>query len=122
MDDRIGSRRTILLSLGMLNVLAVLLLFVHSSAVFWILALGLGFVVGPVQAASRSHLSRIVPEHRRGGAFGLFAFAGKATSFLGPLLVASLVALSGSQRVGMGAVLPFLAGGLCLMASVRDPR
>ena len=54
------------------------------------LALGLliGLVAGPLQASSRSLLARIAPPARIGEFFGLFALAGKVTSFMGPTLVA----------------------------------
>ena len=52
--------------------------------------------------------------------FGLYAFSGKATAFVGPLAVGWLTYLSGSQRVGMSTILVLLIVGGILM--VRVPR
>jgi UMF1 family MFS transporter len=53
--------------------------------------------------------------------FGLFAFSGKATAFLAPLLVALVTTVSQSQRLGMSAITLFLMAGIALMLPVRMP-
>ena len=47
--------------------------------------------------------------------FGLFAFSGKITAFLAPFFVALITQETGSQRIGMSAVLAFLAIGVVMM-------
>jgi UMF1 family MFS transporter len=121
-DDLIGGRNTILLSLLGLALPAAVILFVGSPILFWIFALLLGVFVGPVQAASRSYLARIAPSGLENEVFGLFALSGKATAFLGPLLVALLTRWSGSQRVGMSTVLIFFAAGFLLMLTVPTAK
>lgn len=117
-DDRLGSKLTILLSLaGLTGSLGVLLL-VQSVSLFWIVGLLMGVFVGPVQAASRSYLARVAPAPLRNEMFGLFAFSGRATSFLGPLLVGWVTLFSGSQRLGMSTILVFLVAGALLMLTV----
>jgi len=117
-DDWIGSRNTILISLVGLIVPTTVVLFVESVAVFWIFGMLLGVFVGPVQAASRSYLARVAPEHLRNEMFGLFAFSGKATAFAGPLLVGWFTAMFGSQRAGMSVIVVMLAIGFLLMLTV----
>lgn len=117
-DDWIGSKPTILLSLFGLIVLGTLILLVESLTLFWIFGLLLGIFVGPAQAASRSFLARAAPEPLRNEMFGLFALSGKVTSFLGPLLVGWGTYLSGSQRVGMSAIIIFFIIGFLLMLTV----
>jgi UMF1 family MFS transporter len=52
--------------------------------------------------------------------FGLYALSGKATAFLGPMLVGALTAWAGSQRAGMAAIpLFFVVGGILLAWAVR---
>lgn len=117
-DDWIGSKPTILLSLIGLIILGTLVLLVKSSALFWIFGLLLGIFVGPAQAASRSFVARAAPESMRNEIFGLFALSGKVTSFLGPLLVGWGTYLSGSQRIGMSAIVIFFCIGFLLMLTV----
>jgi len=88
------------------------------------LALGLliGLVAGPLQASSRSMLARIAPPARIGEFFGLFALAGKVTSFLGPTLVALATSLFASQRAGLAVLIGFFLTGAWLIAGVKVKR
>jgi UMF1 family MFS transporter len=113
-DDKIGSRRTILFSLVGLLLPGIAMLFVESTKTFWLLGLILGIFVGPVQAASRSYLARAAPDRLRNQMFGLYALSGKATAFAGPLAVGGLTALTGNQRIGMSAIMVLLFAGLIL--------
>ena len=61
-------------------------------------------------------MGRFVPRRLENEFFGFFAFSGKLTACIGPFLLGMLTDLSGSQRVGVSAVLvPFLAGLPLLM-------
>lgn len=117
-DDWIGGKRTILVALIGLIVPATLMLLVESVAWFWGYGLVLGLFVGPAQAASRSYLSRTAPEALRTQMFGLYALSGKATAFVGPLLVGWVTYWSGSQRLGMGTVIVLFAIGFLVMLTV----
>ncbi|CCH49180.1 Major facilitator superfamily MFS_1 [Pseudodesulfovibrio piezophilus C1TLV30] len=122
MDDRLGPRRTIQISLLCLTGCAAVILSVRSVSLFWGFGLVMGFFVGPVQASSRSYLAHVAPAEIRGEMFGLFALSGKVTSFLGPLLVGWLTVASGSQRGGMSAILVLLGVGLVGMFLVPPVR
>ena len=89
---------------------------------FLAFAIIVGLVAAPVQAASRSLLARLAPAEKMTQFFGLFAFSGKVTAFLAPFLVAFVTQYSGSQRIGMSAVLGFLIIGALLMLFVRTDR
>jgi len=75
----------------------------------------IGIAFGPVQASSRSYLARSVTAEEAGRYFGIYALAGRATSFLAPFLVATVTALSGSPRLGMAMILLFLVAGLAIL-------
>lgn len=122
LDDRLGSKPTILLSLGALLILGGLALLVSSKALLWIVAGALGLFVGPVQAASRTMLARLAPEEARAELFGLYALTGRITAPLGPWAVGTLTALAQSQRVGMGVILLLFASGFALLLAVREPE
>ncbi len=94
----------------------------NSQIAFWILGMGLSLCVGPVQAASRSLLVHIAPAHMVTEMFGLFAFSGKATSFIGPWLVGTFTLLFNSQRVGMSVVMFFFFIGGALLSTVKITR
>lgn len=120
-DDWIGSKKTILISLASLIVLVGGALFVESKALFWLLGLAIGIFVGPIQAASRSFMARLAPKDMETEMFGLFAFSGKALAFVGPLLVSTVTLQFGSQRLGMAAILCLFLAGLLVLLSVTYP-
>lgn len=117
-DDALGGRNTILLSLVGLGCSAFAILVVDGATAFWIWGMILGIFVGPLQSASRSHLARVAPPHLQTQMFGLFAFSGKATAFAGPLLVGLVTSMTDSQRWGMSTILLFLLIGFVLMLKV----
>ncbi|BES73653.1 MFS transporter [Marinobacter nanhaiticus D15-8W] len=117
-DDALGGRNTIMVSLVGLAISALAILVVDSVAAFWTWGMILGIFVGPLQSASRSYLARVAPVHLQTQMFGLFAFSGKATAFAGPLLVGAVTGLTGSQRWGMATILVFLVIGFLIMLSV----
>lgn len=119
-DDYLGSKKTILLSLFFLLVWGTVILVVHHPYVFWGVALLLCLFVGPLQAASRSLMTRITPADKSTEMFGLYAFSGRITSFVGPWLLGLATFYSGSQRVGMATVLLFFLVGGALMILVRE--
>nr|WP_154923831.1 MFS transporter [Microbacterium testaceum] len=120
LDDRFGPKNVILVSLAGLIALGTVMLFIGTSQVgFWIVGLGLGAFVGPVQSASRSYLARVAPEGREGEIFGLYATTGRAVSFLAPGLFALFVGLTGDTRLGILGIVLILAAGLLLMLPVE---
>lgn len=121
-DDWIGPKKTILISLVGLLAFGLVIIFVTEKSWFWICAIGLGTFVGPGQAAGRSMMAHLAPEHLRTEMFGFMALAGKATAFLGPAAVAWATAMAGSQRYGMATILVFFAVGFVLILRVPNAR
>jgi UMF1 family MFS transporter len=125
-EDRIGPKRVILISLTGLVLMATVLLVVALvqppgiTTVFWIFALVMVLWVGPAQASSRSFLARIAPPEREGELFGLYATTGRAASFLAPTLFAVFSALFG-DRIGIVGIIVVLLGGAVALAFVRSP-
>ena len=122
LDDRLGARSAMLWSLVGLLITGTALLLAPGAGAFWVWGALLGVFVGPAQAASRSYLARMAPAAQRNELFGLMAFSGKATTFLGPFLVAALTTASGSQRMGLSVVLVMFAGALLLTVGVASDR
>jgi MFS transporter, UMF1 family len=121
-DDWIGAKRTLILSLVALIVTGTAILLVEDKTWFWILGLIIGVFMGPTQSASRSLMARLAPPHLTTEMFGLFALSGKATAFLGPLLVGMITLAADSQRVGMSVIIVFFVVGLLILLGVREPR
>jgi UMF1 family MFS transporter len=144
-EDRIGTRPVILGSLGILAVVCVAILSIGREHVLFVLSvpppgegdglfaswperafIGLGIVIGavagPLQASSRSHLARIVPEGEAAAYFGLLSLSGKVTSFLAPLAVAVATGLAGTQAAGPAVLVAFFGAGAALFAAATFRR
>jgi UMF1 family MFS transporter len=121
LDDRLGSKRTILLSLAGLILFGMAIIAVHDKTWFFALGLGLGVFVGPAQAASRSMLVRLSPPGEVARFFGLYALTGRAVSFAGPALFGWATEALHSQRAGIATILVLLIAGGWLLLGVREP-
>jgi MFS transporter, UMF1 family len=142
LDDAIGSKPVVLVSIAMLALTCVGILSVGREHVFFFYAapgpqpgdglfgslpekvflgfgLIIGLVAGPMQAASRSLLVRLAPPDKIGSCFGLFALSGKVTSFMGTLLVALATDITNNQAAGPAVLILFFAVGAWLLAGVR---
>lgn len=114
-DDRLGGKTTIMVSIVLLICSSAIAVMAPNKTWFWVAGIITGIVAGPNQSASRSLMGRFVPEKHKSEFFGFFAFSGKASAFLGPLLL-GFVSVAYGQRVGMGTVIAFFViGGLLLM-------
>lgn len=120
MDDLLGSKQTVLVSLVFLTLLGIPLLLLTNKYIFWGVALGLCVFVGPVQSASRSLMVRLMSSKEMSAEmFGLYALSGRITAFIGPWLLGILTLTFNSQRVGMGVVLVFFVVGALLLLPVK---
>lgn len=116
LDDRIGGKRTILITIVGLSVATLAAALVTSKTQLWVVGLFIGIFVGPNQASSRSLLGRFVPAAKETEFFGFFALSGKAIAFLGPAMMGFFTTLFGTQRAGVAVLLLFfISGGLLLL-------
>ncbi len=122
LDDRIGSKPTILISIVGLFLSGLVALLTHDKTVFWFVALALGIFIGPAQSASRSFMARLSPPHLRAEMFGIYALTGKVTAFIGPFLFGTMTFLFGTQRAGMAVILVMFVIGAGILWTVREPR
>lgn len=116
----ICGKRTIVISLLGLIAASLLAVLATSQMWFWIAGILLGVFVGPNQAASRSLMGRFVPHELENEFFGFFAFSGKLTAFVGPLLLGVLTDVSGSQRLGVSIVVVLFVLGLVLLLPLDE--
>jgi UMF1 family MFS transporter len=144
LDTRLGSKVVVMISLVLLSaatvgivstgpgftLLGALPLSVEDSGgmfgtaaekAYILYGLLIGIAFGPVQASSRSYMAQSVTAEESGRYFGIYALAGRATSFAAPFMVATITAASGSPRLGMAAIILFLAGGLWILAGTPYP-
>jgi UMF1 family MFS transporter len=121
-DDKIGGKKTIMVTLAALSVATAIAVWAPGRLWLWVAAILIGLFVGPNQSASRSLMGRFVPERHQAEFFGFFAFSGKVTSFLGPLVLGIVAEAFGSQRAGVATVVGFFVVGGLVLASVNERR
>ena len=120
LDDRIGGKRTLQISIIAFMLATALAVIAGNKQIFWIAGIIIGIFSGPTQAASRSLMGRFIPADKEGEFFGFYAFSGKATAFVGPLLLGLVTSLTNSQRAGIATVIFFFLAGILLLNRVDE--
>ena len=120
--DKLGAKLTVLIGVFGICIVGVPLLLIETKLWFYILGSCIGLFFGPVQSAARSLMARMAPPGMETEMFGLFAFSGKATAFLGPLIAAYVINQTGSQHWGIATVLPFIFVGGILLIFVKTEK
>jgi MFS transporter, UMF1 family len=145
--DRIGTKRTLQLSLSGVIIAALSSLGFAPDRIFFVIPYEPGTVVADLPvfrtlpellyiasvmliavclvatyANSRAMLARIAPQARMTEFFGLYALSGEATAFLAPAAIAIATTATGSQQWGMVTTTGFLVIGLIGLSFVREER
>ncbi|MFD1511365.1 MFS transporter [Lacimonas salitolerans] len=133
-DDRFGPKPVIAACILVLTFVAISIVFISRDSVygivvgadsslpdiaFYVMGALIGAAGGVIQAASRTMMVRQAHPDRMAEAFGLYALAGKATSFLAPTAIAITTAATGSQQLGVTPLIALFLVGLILLALVK---
>jgi UMF1 family MFS transporter len=148
LDNRLGSKRAIFVSIGGTTIAGLLVLTMAPDRIFWfipydihaapinslpffntwpeVVFLGMtNFIAVLITAGyanSRTMLARIAPPEKMTEFFGLYSLSGTSTTFLATGLVSLMTAFSHSQRIGLLGETVFLVIGLLLMFFVKEER
>ena len=120
LSQKYASKTLIPVCIAAYTGIAVFAFFLKSQWQFWVLAVVVGMFQGGVQALSRSHFAKIIPQEKSGEYFGLFDICGKGASFLGTMIVSVGSQLTGSANVGVGSIaILFVIGFVLFSISTR---
>jgi len=148
LDNHLGSRRAIFVSIGGTTLAGLATLTMAPDRILWFIPydvhaapvwslpyfntwpelIFLGIVnftavlITAGYANSRTMLARIAPAEKMTEFFGLYSLSGTSTTFLATGFVGWLTAFSHSQRIGLLGETLFLSIGLVLMFFVREER
>lgn len=103
-------------------VVAALLLPRGNVALFLLVAVAIGIVMGGTQALSRSFFSLLIPRGREGEYFSLYNAAERGTSWFGTLLFGVVFQLSGSYRPAILALVVFFVLGAFFLLRLDPER
>lgn len=134
MDSRFGPKPVIILNVVLLTLVAIAVVFVGRDSVlgipvpadsnlpdiaFYVLGALIGAGGGSLQSSSRTMMVRQAEPGKMTEAFGLYALAGKATSFIAPLSIGVATDLTGSQQLGVIPLIVLFLIGLFLLFWVK---
>ncbi len=116
-----GPKRVISLTLILWTTIAFMAYFVDSKTVFFVIAVLAGTGLGAVQAASRAFMAALIPKGKEAEMFGFYAFCGKSSSVIGPLVFGE-ISHAFNQRAAILSVALFFLVGLVLLQRVKSQR
>jgi len=112
---KLGTKRSILLALGVYTLISIAGYFMRTATHFYILAFLVGTVQGGSQALSRSLYGAMVPKHKTAEFFGFFSTSSKFAGIAGPLLFGVVSQIAGQSRLSIvSLIIFFIVGGLLL--------
>lgn len=132
-DRAFGPKPVISGAIGALTLVAIAVVFISRTFVFgipvapgshipdiafYVCGIMVGAAGGMLQASSRTMLVRQGDPARMTEAFGLYALAGKATSFLAPASIAVVTAATGSQVWGVSPLIILFLISIWLLRGV----
>lgn len=120
--DKVGQKRTILITLGIWIAAIVLAYFSYSKTTFYVVAAFAGIGMGSCQSVTRSLVAVFTPKENAAEFAGFLGFAGKAVAFLGPITFGTISLRLGSQRPAILAVGVFFIAGALLLCLVNEKR
>lgn len=133
-DKKFGPKPVIKACILILSFVAISIVFVARDSVygipvaegsklpdivFYVLGALIGAAGGVIQSASRTMMVRQANPEKMTEAFGLYALAGKATSFLAPLSIGVMTAVTQSQQLGVSPLIVLFLIGLVLLRWVK---
>lgn len=122
-QDRMGHKLTLALTLVGWVLTCFIAAFSTDKAMFWWAAAIAGFCMGSSQSSGRAMAGLMVPPQRLGEFFGLWTFAIRLASILGPLTYGLITWLSdGNQRLAIGSTSLLFVLGLVLLMPVDVER
>jgi UMF1 family MFS transporter len=146
LDDKLGSRKALLISIGGTALSFALALTITPDHLFWFFPVSTAPVLSlPMfdtwpkivytalvnvtalcivggYANNRTMMARIAPVEKMTEFFGLMSLSGTATTFFAPVLVSWMTYWTHSQRGGMVGVVVLLLAGWLWMFWVREER
>ena len=146
LDDLLGSKRTLMIAVSSTALIFLIMLSVAPGQFFFVLDMSdeqvwsLPFFNTPAEicyffanqifaiffvtglSSSRTLMARISPPSMTAQFFALYGLSGSVTAFLAPLMVATVTDISGSARLGMGALIVLILLGVLLLAGVTQEQ
>jgi UMF1 family MFS transporter len=136
--DRIGGKRSLAIALVMMIGVILWLFFNQTLTGYYVIGAVAGVAMAGAQSVSRTMVAIFAPPGQSAEFYGFFAFAGRTSSFIGPLvfsLIAAEMALwyqardqaaapaeQAGLRLAILSIAAFILAGLILLAFVDERK
>jgi UMF1 family MFS transporter len=120
LGEKLGTKRSILISLGIYTAVAIGGYFMFQEIHFWILGFGVAMVQGGSQALSRSLFSRMLPMSKSAEFYSFFSVSEKVAGTVGPLMFGVVSTIMGGSRLSIVSLIVFFILGGYLLTRVDE--
>ena len=136
--DRIGGKRSLMISVGMMLALVIAIFFATSQTQFIIIGALAGIAMAGIQSVARTMVGLFSPRGQSAEFYGFFAVVGRTSSFIGPAVYGFLAAEAAiwymnagrdavtaeqlGQRIAILSIAAFLLVGVFLLQFVNENR
>lgn len=122
-QDRIGSIRTLMVTLVIWTVATVIAFSAQEKAHLWVSSIFIGMAMGATGSASRALVGQFSPAGRSGEFLGLWGVAHKLATAVGAFSFGAVVALTGENyRIAVLSCAAFFIVGMVLLLRVNEER
>lgn len=110
---------------GVLLLVALFIaVFAQTALWFWVAGSMFGISLGSMWVTSRTYIIELTPDEKRGQFFGLFAFSGKVSSIIGPLLYGTITLIfhdlgTLASRMALGSLIIMAIIGLGFLLKLK---
>ena len=116
LQDRIGHKKSLLLSLIFWLLTVTLIFFSNSNQVFWIAANFAGLAMGASQSGARAAIAHMSPINQQAENFGLWGFSINAASAIGPLMYGLVTFITkNNHQLSILVIAGFFLAGIFLL-------
>ena len=122
LEDRIGSKNTVLITLIIWVATVVIAYFIHKQNLFWIVANLAGLAMGASQSSARALVGLFSPPSKSAEFFGFWGFAGKFSAILGLLSFGIMSNRFNSNRLAILSTIVYFITGLVILLFVNEKR
>lgn len=122
LGDRIGQKRTIMITLAIWVTAVTIAYFSYSKEAFWLVGVLAGIGMGSTQSVTRSLVAQFTPPARSSEFFGFLGISGKAISFVGVNVFGLISGMTGSQRPAILSIGVFFVAGAILLSFVDERK
>jgi UMF1 family MFS transporter len=120
LSKKLGTKRSILLSLLIYTFIAIGGYFLTKEIHFWLLGFAVAMVQGGSQALSRSLFGRMMPKSKSAEFYSFFSVSEKIAGTVGPLLFGLVSRIMGGSRLSIVSLIVFFALGGYLLTRINE--